>query len=84
MGWGLGNGERGGRRTSIRAHLTSISVPKRRSSKTLTDSYGQEQSQRLPLERRTEKFPLTLENCLRGEQSRENRRMEALGLLSCL
>lgn len=39
---------------------------------------------RLPLERRTEKFPLTLENCLRGERSRENRRMEALGLLSCL
>lgn len=45
MGWGWGNGERGGRRTSIRAHLTSIRVPKRLSSKTLTDSYGQEQSQ---------------------------------------
>ena len=73
----------GGRLKSIRAHLTSIHVPKRLSSKTPADSYGQEQSQRLPLER-TEKFPLTLENGLRGERSRENRRMEALGPLSCL
>ena len=79
-----GGGGAGGRLTSIRAHLTSIRVPKRLSSKMPVDSYGQEQSQRLLLERRTEKFPLTLENGLRGERSRENRRMEALGPLSCL
>lgn len=39
-----GGGGAGGRRTSIRAHLTSIRVPKRLGSKTLADSYGQEQS----------------------------------------